>query len=58
MNAAIVHLWTPLAATPLVWLTVTVAAYLTGRLVQRVCGGRLPRRMEPYHRIQAQALRR
>jgi putative effector of murein hydrolase len=39
MNAAIVHVWTPLAATPLLWLAVTVAAYLTGRLMQRMCGG-------------------
>ncbi len=37
MNAAIVHLWTPLAAKPLLWLAVTVAAYLTGRLMQRMC---------------------
>jgi putative effector of murein hydrolase len=39
MNEAIGHLWTPLAATPLLWLAVTIAAYLTGRLVQRMCGG-------------------
>ncbi len=39
MNAAIVHLWTPLAATPLLWLAMTIGAYLTGRLVQRMCGG-------------------
>jgi putative effector of murein hydrolase len=39
MNAAIGHLWTPLAPTPLLWLAVTIGAYLTGRLVQRMCGG-------------------
>ena len=39
MNAAIGHLLTPLAATPLLWLAVTIGAYLIGRLVQRMCGG-------------------
>lgn len=39
MNAAIRHLWTPLATTPLLWLVVTLAAYAAGRQVQRACGG-------------------
>jgi putative effector of murein hydrolase len=36
---AIQHLWTPLAATPLLWLVVTLAAYVVGGLLQRVCKG-------------------
>jgi len=39
VNGALAHLWTPLAATPLLWLAVTVAAYLAGRLVQHLCRG-------------------
>jgi putative effector of murein hydrolase len=39
MNEAVRHLWTPLGATPLVWLAVTIGAYLMGRMVQRTCGG-------------------
>ncbi|MBV8455096.1 MAG: LrgB family protein [Acetobacteraceae bacterium] len=34
---AIEHLWTPLAATPLLWLFVTIAAYEVGLMVQRAC---------------------
>jgi putative effector of murein hydrolase len=37
MNRAVDRLWTPLAATPLLWLAVTIAAYVTGRLAQRAC---------------------
>ena len=37
MNKALEHLWTPLAASPLLWLVVTIAAFLVGRLVQRTC---------------------
>jgi putative effector of murein hydrolase len=37
MNRAIGHVWTPLATTPLLWLVVTIAAYVMGRLVQRAC---------------------
>jgi len=37
MDRVIAHLWTPLAATPLLWLVVTIAAYALGRLVQRAC---------------------
>lgn len=39
MNTAINALWTPLATTPLVWLVVTLAAYVAGRWVQSACGG-------------------
>jgi putative effector of murein hydrolase len=39
MNHSIQHLWTPLAATPLLWLVVTLAAYVIGRAMQRACGG-------------------
>lgn len=39
MNEAVRHLWTPLGATPLVWLAVTIGAYLMGRMLQRMCGG-------------------
>jgi putative effector of murein hydrolase len=38
MTDAMLHLWMPLAASPLVWLAVTLAAYGIGRLVQRLCG--------------------
>ena len=37
MDRAIGHLWTPLAATPLLWLVVTIAAYAVGRLAHRAC---------------------
>lgn len=37
MSRVIAHVWTPLAAAPLLWLVVTIAAYLFGRLVQRAC---------------------
>jgi putative effector of murein hydrolase len=33
------RLWTPLAETPLLWLTATLAAYFAGRRIQRACGG-------------------
>jgi putative effector of murein hydrolase len=39
MNKAIQHLWTPLATTPLLWLAVTLAAYVAARKVQRACNG-------------------
>jgi putative effector of murein hydrolase len=39
MNHSIQHLWTPLAATPLLWLVVTLAAYVIGLAMQRACGG-------------------
>lgn len=39
MSSAIQNLWTPLATTPLLWLAVTLGAYILGQLVQRACGG-------------------
>jgi putative effector of murein hydrolase len=39
MTNAIQHLWTPLATTPLLWLAVTLAAFILGRLAQRACKG-------------------
>ena len=39
MGHALSHLWTPIAATPLLWLAVTLAAYLVGTLFQRRCKG-------------------
>jgi putative effector of murein hydrolase len=39
MNHSIQHLWTPIAATPLMWLVVTFAAYVGGRYIQRAFGG-------------------
>lgn len=39
MNHSLLHLWTPLSATPLLWLVVTLAAYAIGRAVQLACGG-------------------
>ena len=39
MNHSIQHLWTPLAATPLLWLVVSIAGYLAGKRIQRACGG-------------------
>jgi predicted murein hydrolase (TIGR00659 family) len=36
---ALQHLWTPLATTPLLWLTLTVAAYVAGQTVQRLFRG-------------------
>jgi putative effector of murein hydrolase len=39
MSHPIQHLWTPIATTPLLWLFVTLAAYIAGRAIQRACGG-------------------
>ncbi|WP_213774623.1 LrgB family protein [Bradyrhizobium sp. dw_78] len=39
MNRALQHLWTPLAATPLLWLALTVAAYVAGQMIQRAVRG-------------------
>lgn len=39
LTTVLQHLWTPLATTPLLWLVVTLAAYLIGRVIQRACGG-------------------
>jgi putative effector of murein hydrolase len=39
MNHSIQHLWTPLSTTPLLWLVVTLSAYVLGGAIQRACGG-------------------
>src|ERR1700739_1669868 len=40
MRDRVLHLlWTPWAPRRLLWLTVTLAAYLVGRQVQRLCRG-------------------
>jgi putative effector of murein hydrolase len=39
MNNSVQHLWTPLATTPLLWLVVTLAAYVVGRVIQQSCKG-------------------
>ena len=39
MSAVIADLWTQLATTPLLWLAVTLAAYVAGRWLQRACKG-------------------
>jgi putative effector of murein hydrolase len=38
MTGVIHALWVPLASTPLLWLAVTLAAWLLGRRVQAACG--------------------
>jgi putative effector of murein hydrolase len=39
MNHEIMVLWTPLRAMPLLWIVVTLAAYLAARWLQRRCRG-------------------
>jgi putative effector of murein hydrolase len=39
MTREILALWTPLAPLPLLWLVVTLGAYLGARRLQRLCGG-------------------
>jgi putative effector of murein hydrolase len=39
MNNSVQHLWTPLATTPHLWLVVTLAAYVVGRVIQQACKG-------------------
>jgi putative effector of murein hydrolase len=39
VNSAILALWTPLTLSPLLWVVLTLAAYLGGRWLQRLCGG-------------------
>lgn len=39
MMAALHALWTPLAVSPLLWLTLTLACFVFGRMAQRLCGG-------------------
>ncbi len=39
MRDALHAIWTPLAPSPLLWLTATLVAYVVGRGIQRLCGG-------------------
>ena len=39
MNRAVLDIWAPLAATPLLWIVLTLAAYLAAQRLQRLCGG-------------------
>jgi putative effector of murein hydrolase len=39
MSHVFQHLWAPLTATPLLWLVLTVMAYIVGQMIQRACGG-------------------
>lgn len=39
MSHVLQHLWAPLTATPLLWLVLTVMAYIVGQMIQRACGG-------------------
>jgi putative effector of murein hydrolase len=39
METALLAVWRPLSATPLLWLATTLAAYAIGRVVQRACKG-------------------
>jgi putative effector of murein hydrolase len=39
VNNSIHHVWAVLAATPQLWLAITVAAYVCGLAIQRACGG-------------------
>ena len=39
MNRTILETWTPLAPTPLLWIVVTIAGYLVGKGLQRLCFG-------------------
>ncbi|HUN99413.1 MAG TPA: LrgB family protein, partial [Bradyrhizobium sp.] len=36
---ALQHLWTPLAAMPLLWMAFTIAAYVAGQMIQRLFRG-------------------
>ena len=39
METSLLSVWKPLATTPLLWLAVTIGAYVAGRFIQRVCRG-------------------
>jgi predicted murein hydrolase (TIGR00659 family) len=39
MSREILALWTPLLPMPLLWLVITLAAYIGARRLQRLCGG-------------------
>jgi putative effector of murein hydrolase len=39
MSTILLAVWKPMATTPLLWLAVTLAAYVLGQMVQRACKG-------------------
>jgi putative effector of murein hydrolase len=39
MTTVLIHLWTPLSTTPLLWLAITLFGYVMGRAAQHFCGG-------------------
>jgi len=39
MDHLLMAIWQPLGPTPLPWLAVTIAAYVLGQMVQRLCKG-------------------
>ena len=39
MERALLAVWTPLAPTPLLWLAVTLLAYIAGQMIRRLCRG-------------------
>src|ERR1700758_3436961 len=39
MRDSLHAIWTPLAPSPLLWLTATLLAYVAGREIQRLCRG-------------------
>ena len=39
MSRAILDIWAPLAPAPLLWIVLTLAAYLAAQRLQRLCGG-------------------
>jgi putative effector of murein hydrolase len=39
MERALLAIWTPLAPTPLLWLAVTLLAYIAGQMIRRLCRG-------------------
>ena len=39
LSLSVVHVWTPLAAAPLLWLVLTLVSYLLGARLQALCGG-------------------
>jgi hypothetical protein len=39
MGHVLLAVWQPLGLMPLPWLAVTIAAYVLGQMVQRLCRG-------------------
>jgi len=37
MNGALAHIWTPLSSGSLLWLALTIVAFLAGRAIQKAC---------------------